>query len=70
MYLHFMISTASDFDLDIRSSLHDEGRRDFSCLTNKWLHCTCSGPAFVEPVFSDAGFVGMDHWLSLVNKFK
>jgi hypothetical protein len=35
MYIHFMISTASDFDLDIRSSRHDEGRRDFSCLTNK-----------------------------------
>lgn len=33
--LHLMISIASDFDLVIRSSRHDEGRRDFSCLTNK-----------------------------------
>lgn len=64
------MSTASLFDLVIRSSRHEEGRRDFSCLTNKWLHCTCSGPELADPVFSVAGFVGMDHWLSLVNKFK
>jgi len=65
-----MISIASVFDLVICSSRHDEGLRDFSCLTNKWLHCTCSGPGIIEPVFSEAGLVGMDHWLSLVNRFK
>jgi len=61
--LHFTRSKASSLVRVISSSRHDDGRREFWCFTNRWLHWTCSGPLLET---GSAGFSGRSHWLSFV----
>ena len=60
----FKISIASSLVRVMFASFHDDGLREFRCLTRRCRQRTWSIACL------EAGFVGFSHWDSLVNWFK